>query len=177
MRPLTNKVDLQDTVMADHVNALQEEVRAIELTMGTPTATGTQVAAPSVLVSPWSTGFQQRSTAWNSVSDRLVNIEAGLLYGVPGAPYVRKSGGDTILPTSGTVGLAMRTQAGTANLFESRSAANTLNFRLDKDGLPFVGNNAVLYVNSSDYNYILSQIQAVSTALNQTVHPLLVSGI
>lgn len=161
--------------MADHVNALQDEVRAIEISLGAPS--GASTVSASILVSTWAGSFVQRSETWNSVSDRLVNIEAGLLNGVPGAPYVRKAGGDTITPSSGNIALGLKTAAGNANLMETRSAANVLNFRLDKDGIPFVGNAAVIYVNSAEYNALVANTTVLAAQAAQGIHPFFLSGI
>lgn len=62
----TSKTDLVDTVLADHVNVLQEEVSAVEGTLGT-----------GLLVSTW-TGTYSNPTTHATLTGRLGNIEAGL---------------------------------------------------------------------------------------------------
>lgn len=62
-------VDFTETVIAAHVNDLQNEVTAIETTIGTYPLTS----------SGWSTtGFDTSTTTWSTVKDRLNNIEVGI---------------------------------------------------------------------------------------------------
>jgi hypothetical protein len=111
------------------------------------------------------------------LSARLANIEAGLVTGVTGSPYFKKSG-DSITPASGTVGLSLKTAAGASNLLETRNAANTLGFRVDFDGLPKVGNNDVLYVGGSAYNSLTTVLTAIETiAKGNRFNPFLLAGM
>lgn len=71
VRVYTAKADLVDTVLAEHVNLLQDEVTAVQNTLGT-----------SLLASAWSGTFSTLSTH-TSVSARLANIEAGILSRAP----------------------------------------------------------------------------------------------
>jgi hypothetical protein len=62
-------VDFTETVISAHVNDLQNEVTAIETTLGTYPLTS----------SGWSTtGFDTSTTTWSTVKDRLNNIEVGI---------------------------------------------------------------------------------------------------
>jgi hypothetical protein len=153
IRTFTNKVDLVDTVLADHINALQDEVRAMAIALsGNPST--------NILTSSFSGTFTSATTSWTSIDERLNNIEAGLVSGTGTAsPYVKKVG-DAIQPPSGTVGLVVKTTAGTSN--------NALGFNLDSAGLPKVGTANVLYVGSTEYstlnttaNSALEQAEAV----------------
>jgi hypothetical protein len=76
-------VDFSDTVLANHVNTLRAEVAAIEATVG---------VSPK-LSSGWVGEFTQPSISytWNTVKDRLNNIEYGI-----SAVYA------AIIPTGGT---------------------------------------------------------------------------
>lgn len=140
-RTFTSKVDVTDTIFADHINVLQEEVRAISTSLnGEPVVT-------NVLTSTYTGTFSTATTAWTNLSSRLLNIEAGLINGVPNAPYVRKVGGDTIEPPSGTVALAVKTTAGTSDLFQAFDSSNVKKFNIDYLGNPKVGNFAVLTTN------------------------------
>ena len=87
VKSFTTKVDFADTVLAEHVNSLQDEVNALEATFGTSIKTG----------SGWVGVFDQITTNWNTVKDRLANIEYGL-----GDAYGR------ILPAGGTTGQVLR---------------------------------------------------------------------
>jgi len=61
-------VDFTDTIIAIHVNYLRAEVIAIESTLGTLPLTS----------SGWVGTFDQTTTTWNTVRDRIANIEYGL---------------------------------------------------------------------------------------------------
>jgi hypothetical protein len=165
IRSFTPKVDLVDTVFADHVNVLQDETRALQVSLGT-----------SLLSSSYS-GIFATTTTWPSLSARLSNIEFGLVTGVANAPYFRKSG-DTISPASGIVGLSAKTTAGTTNLIETRNAANTLRFNVDFDGLPKVGTAEVLYVGGTAYTALTTVVDAIETiAKGNRFNPFLLAGM
>jgi hypothetical protein len=169
VRVFSNKVDLSTTVMADHVNALQEEVTAIENTL-----------TSDILTSSY-TGEFSSSTVWSNLSLRLENIEAGLVNGIEGAPYVRTVGGSIVAP-NGVVGITMQPASGTANLFNARSSSSVLGFNIDYNGMPKVGTGNVVYVGGSDYQYLLSLIAAAQATANAAVnsgamHPFLLSGM
>ena len=83
VKSFTTKVDFTDTVLAEHVNSLQDEVRALESTLGTYINVG----------SGWVGSFDQITTNWNTLKDRLANIEYGL-----NAVYTER------LPSGGTTG-------------------------------------------------------------------------
>ena len=148
VRPYVARVDLVDTVIADNVNSLQEEVKAIE------TALGTSATNNNPLTSTY-TGTFTTTTNWLTVGDRLTNIEAGLINGVASGPYVVTTGGNTIT-TSSNKGLVLKVGSGTQNLFEAYSSANALGFNINASGLPLVGGSNVLYVGSTDYNTLTS---------------------
>lgn len=135
-RSYTNKTDITDTIYADHINALQEEVVAIETFMaGTVTSSYTGSFAATI--------------TWTTLNDRLQNIEKGLANGVPASPYLLKTGG-TINPTA-AVGLLIQPISGSSNIFEARTSAAVLGFNVNSSGIPKVGTNNVLYVTSSEY--------------------------
>jgi hypothetical protein len=75
VRNFLARVDLVDTVIADNVNSLQEELKAVQTTLGSA-ATGT-----SPLASAYSGTFTT-TTTWTTLSDRITNIESGLVNGV-----------------------------------------------------------------------------------------------
>lgn len=171
IRQFTPKVDLQDTILADHINALQDEVRAIELALN-----GTTDANNGLLTSSYTGSFAQ-TASWSSVDDRISNVERGLVNGVPASPYFKKSG-DSIQPTAGTVGLTLKTLSGTAALFEARSAANALGFNIDSSGTPKVDQAAVLYVGSTEYNTLNTTANtALAVANAAPFDPFLLAGM
>jgi hypothetical protein len=165
VRTFTNKVDLVDTIFADHVNILQDEVRALELTVGNTALTSAY------------TGTFVQTTTWTSVGARLANIETGLVNGVVGSPYFNKTG-DVISPAEGVVAISAKTAAGTANLIETRNIANVLQFNINFAGLPKVANANVLYVGSSDYNTLNTTANtANTTAQGNPFNPFLLAGM
>jgi len=178
VRQLIPKVDVQDTVLADHVNVLQDEVRAIETTLGAA-STGN-----SILTSSYSGTFSQ-TTTWGSLGERLLNIEAGLINGTGStSSYVAKTG-DTIIPNVGSVGLGINARTGnTQNLFETKNTSSVVQFNVDYTGKPKVGTYAVLYVNSTEYNTITSNISNATTAASaataavaSVLNPFLLAGM
>lgn len=62
------KADYTTTILAEHVNSLQDEVNALEFYLGTYITVS----------SGWSGSFDRVTTNWNTVKDRLANIEYGL---------------------------------------------------------------------------------------------------
>jgi hypothetical protein len=68
VKSFVTKVDFADTILAEHVNSLQDEVNSIQANLGTLIKTG----------SGWVGTFDQITTNWDSLKDRLANIEYGL---------------------------------------------------------------------------------------------------
>jgi len=161
VRSYTHVVDLVDTVVADNINSLQDEIQAIEASLGTATSTN---PLTSTFSGTWSTA----TTSWTTLGSRLNNIEAGLVNGVSTAPYIFKTGGST-LTSSSNVGLTLRMGTGSSNLLESYSVSNSLGFNLTSTGSPRVGTNNVIYVNSSDYNTLVSNTSSASTTAGAAI--------
>ena len=61
VKSFTTKVDFTDTVLAAHVNSLQEEVVAVQTELGTDVAVG----------SGWVGVFDQVTTNWSTLKDRI----------------------------------------------------------------------------------------------------------
>ena len=161
VRSYVPRVDLVDTVIADNVNSLQEEIRAIE------TVIGTAATNQNPLASTW-TGTFNTTTNWTTIYDRIANIEAGLVNGVSSGPYVNIVGGSTITTTTNK-GLVLRAGASSLNLLESYSSANVLGFNLDASGIPKVATGNVLYVGSSDYTALTTADTNNTTLANQRI--------
>jgi len=149
--------DLVDTVIADNVNALQYEVAAVQ------TVLGSSANSTNPLVSTFSGTWSTATTTWGTVGARLLNIEAGLVNGVPNVPYVLKTGGSTITTTSNKA-LVLQTGTGSLNLLESYSSGAVLGFNLDSSGIPKVGTNNVLYVGSTEYVALTTATSTAQTA-------------
>jgi len=155
VRNYTPQQDLVNTIIADNVNSLQEEVKKIEEVLGSA------ATSQNPLTSTWSGSFSQ-ATTWGTLYDRISNIEAGLVSGVSGAPYPLTSGGSTITTTNNK-GLLLRAGATSLNLIEAYSNANVLGFNLDASGLPKVATSNIIYVGSSDHTALTTATTAAST--------------
>ena len=131
VKSFSTKVDFSDTVLAEHVNSLQEEVNALQANIGTFIKTG----------SGWVGDFDQITSSWDTLKDRLANIEYGL--GDVYNDYVSLSGGSTILSTANsTVGLTVKAK--------TSQTANIANFKNSSDSV-------VTYVNSSGHIFTRSK--------------------
>jgi len=174
VRQFTAKVDIQDTILADHVNSLQDEVRAVETTLGT-----------SLLTSSYSGSFAQ-TTTWTSLSARIANIETGLINGTGSGSFVSTTGGSTITSAGSSVGLAIQPASGNiSNQITFKNSSGVLGFAVDYLGIPKVGTYNVLYVNSTEYNSLSATVAAASASANAAttaananpLHPFLLSGM
>jgi len=81
VRSFTTKVDFTDVIYADHVNSLQDEVNSLE------TNVGTTITASS----GWIGTFDTVTSNWNTLRDRISNIEYGLY-----AVYTGTGGGTSV---------------------------------------------------------------------------------
>jgi hypothetical protein len=61
VKSFVTKVDFTDTILAEHVNSLQEEVNSLQANLGTFIKTG----------SGWVGSFDQVTTNWDTLKDRL----------------------------------------------------------------------------------------------------------
>jgi len=157
-RSFTSKVDITDTIYADHVNALQDEVIALETKINGADAS----AVSNILFSTYTGGFVA-SLSWDSLFARLNNIETGLVNGWATSPFIRKVGGDAIQPPSGTTGITLKTTAGTTDLFVTKNASNTTGFKVDSNAMPKVGTANVFYVGSTEYTAMYDYMQSIQT--------------
>lgn len=87
IKSFTTKVDLVDTVFAEHVNSLQEEVVAVQSNLGTDIRTS----------SGWVGTFTNATSVWPDLKSRIANIEYGLNNALTSGT----------LPTGGTTGQAL----------------------------------------------------------------------
>lgn len=101
------KVDFTDTVLAEHVNSLQDEVNSIQANLGTYIKTG----------SGWVGSFDTVTSSWNTLKDRLANIEYGLYKVWTAVP----SGGSTGQVLTKTSGSDYATQWSTIDALPSQS--------------------------------------------------------
>ena len=120
------QVDDQDTVNAADVNTAYDELRAIQVELGTN---------PSDRAIGWASGtFSTASQSFDTVSARIQNAETGVA--AVTVAHVSKSGGSQILPAvASTVGLQIRAQTEqSANLLEIKNSSNTVTTSVNSSG-------------------------------------------
>jgi hypothetical protein len=112
----TTKINFTDPILAGHVNDLQDEMTAVQSTLGSAINVG----------SGWVGTFNQVTTNWNTVKDRLANIEYGL--GEVYNDYISITGGSTLQPSASSIkGLIVKAKASqSANLVEFQTSAGTV---------------------------------------------------
>jgi hypothetical protein len=124
VKSFTTKVDFTDTVLAEHVNSLQDEVNSLQANLGTFIKTG----------SGWVGEFDVVTTNWNTLKDRLANMEYGIkdVYD----DYVSRSGGSSIVASGAAIkGLIVKgASSQTANLVEFQTSAGTVISKVDSAG-------------------------------------------
>jgi hypothetical protein len=144
IRSFTTKVNVTEIIDASHPNVIQDEVVAIQNTLGTNPATSTTPG----------TTFISTANAFATVKARLANIEAGLVADIH-PQYVKVTGGSTINASGAAVKpLVIRGAAGqTANLQEWQQSNGTVVAYIDPNG---VFNAATVF--DIDNLYILSWV-------------------
>jgi hypothetical protein len=144
-------VNFTDTILADHVNILRAEVNSVQTVLGTYLT----------LSSGWTGSFTRPniSTTWNSLKDRLANIEYGLNTAYSARTPVGGSSGQVLVKSSSsdydfawTTFTGLPSQSGNTGKFLTTMVVLLLGHLLAK--------------------FLLSQVQVVNT-LHQTVLPLL----
>lgn len=146
IRVFTTKTNVTDVVDASHPNSVQEEVVAIQSTLG---------ASPQVSTAPSPSGtFTATSTSFASVTARLANIETGVVSDSH-SQYIRKTGdtGNVIVPaSSSTKGLVLKGAASqSANLQEWQNSAGTVLSSISSSG-SIMANIAVSSSSSTSYS-------------------------
>jgi uncharacterized protein len=100
-----------------------DEITALENIIGTSPAT----------ISGWTGTFDQSTTAWVTLRERLQNDEYGLNEAYNNR--VKITGNSTIAPNASTVGLKIKAAASaTANLLELQNSSGTAVTVVGKDG-------------------------------------------
>jgi hypothetical protein len=140
IKSFSTKTDFIDTVLAEHVNTLQEEVNSIQTNLGTLVKTG----------SGWVGSFDVITTNWDTLKDRLANIEYGL-YDIY-TDYVSLSGGSTILSSGNdVVGITVKAKSSqTANILEIRDSSNNVTASVTSAGVLRYGSATVATVTGSE---------------------------
>jgi hypothetical protein len=140
VKGFTTKVDFTDLVLADHVNALQDEVRALQATIGTdPQVSG-----------GWVGTLDKTTTSWATLKARIANLEYGVVNDSH-TQYTHNTGGDTI-QANGAAIIPLKLKgfsSQTADLLRFENAAGTTLTKIDKDGK--------LFINSQEIKPVLHQ--------------------
>jgi hypothetical protein len=124
----TTHVNVTEIIDASHPNSIQDEVVAIENTIGT---------TPSLATAATPTGWANTATDYLTVVGRLANIEKGVVADAH-TQYIRKAAdsSNTIVPASSSnVGLGINAASGqTANLQEWRDVNGNVLAYIDATG-------------------------------------------
>jgi hypothetical protein len=130
VKSFQSKTDFTDIILAEHVNAIQEEITAIEASVGvSPNVSGGYVGA-----------FDDTTVTFATLSARIANIEKGIKGDVHNQ-YLKFTGGTIQPANSGTVPLTLQgftSQA--ADLLRFTTSAGSVLTKIDKDGKVIVNN-------------------------------------
>jgi len=131
VKSFTTKEDFTDLVLAEHVNALQQEVTAIQATIGT---------LPQVTAGYAGT-FDEATVTFATLKARIANIEQGIKGDVH-TQYTHNTGNDTIQASNATV-IPLRLQGftnQTADLLQFKNSSGTILTKVDNAGKVIVNN-------------------------------------
>jgi hypothetical protein len=168
VRVYESKTDLVDLVIADHVNLLQDEVTAVENTLGT-----------GVLTSAWSGTFTTPTTH-ATLTARLLNIESGILSKQDAASAVTLTGVQTLTnktltsPILGGTPVAPTAAVGTSTTQIATTAfvATAVAAKADLAGPTFTGTvvlpstTTIGNVSSTELGYVDGVTSAIQTQID-----------
>jgi hypothetical protein len=130
VKSFQNKTDFTDIILAEHVNAIQDEVTATQAIVGvSPNVSGGYVGT-----------FDDATITFSTLSARIANIEKGIKGDVHNQ-YLKFTGGTLQPANSGTVPLTLQgfsSQA--ADLLRFTTSAGSVLTKIDKDGKVIVNN-------------------------------------
>lgn len=135
VRPFTTKVNVVDIVDAADPNSLQEEVVAIETTLG---------VNPALSTTPVSSNSFANSTQFTTLVQRLTNIETGIVADTH-TQYIKRTGNEVITnATASNVAFTVRgATSQSANLQNWRNASNTVVASVSATGVVSAPNGLV----------------------------------
>lgn len=138
IRSFSTKRNTLDIIDASDPNSVQEEVVAIQSTLG---------VNPNISTAPSSSGtFSTTATTYATLVARLANIETGIVSDSH-TQYLRRTGNETITnAVSSNVAFSVKGASGqTADLQQWKNSSNTVVARIEADGT-FVAT----YIESND---------------------------
>lgn len=129
VKVFTTHVNVTEVIDAGHPNTIQDEVVAIESTLG---------VTPNLSTTPNPSGtFTGTSTSYSNVSARLANIETGVVSDAH-TQYIRKAGDTANIVTAGSASVKPLILKGassqTANLQEWQNNSSTVLAAVDPSG-------------------------------------------
>lgn len=128
VKAFTTHVNVTEVIDAGHPNSIQDEVVAIESTLGT---------TPSVATAATASGWSNISTDYTTVTARLANIEKGVVADAH-TQYIRKAGDSANVitaSTSSTKGLIIKAAASqSVNIQEWQDSTGTVLSYIDSNG-------------------------------------------
>lgn len=130
VKSFQNKTDFTDIILAEHVNAIQDEITAIEAVVGvSPNVSGGYVGT-----------FDDATITFSTLSARIANIEKGIKGDVHNQ-YLKFTGGTLQPANSGTVPLTLQGFTSQAvDLLQFKNSSGTTLTKIDKDGKVIVNN-------------------------------------
>lgn len=139
VKSFTNKEDFTDLVLAEHINSLQNEVTAIQATIGT---------LPQV-TSGYTGNFDESTVSFATLKARIQNIERGIKGDVH-TQYFKYTGGTIQPANAATVALTVQGfTSQSSDLLQFKNSGGTTLTKVDAAGK--------LYINNQEIKPILMQ--------------------
>jgi hypothetical protein len=133
VKSFTNKEDFTDLVLAEHINSLQNEVTAIQATIGTlPQVTSGYVGA-----------FDEATVSFSTLKARIQNIERGIKGDVH-TQYFKYTGGTIQPANAATVPVTVQGfTSQSADLLQFKNSGGTTLTKVDAAGKLFINNQEI----------------------------------
>jgi hypothetical protein len=133
VKSFTNKEDFTDLVLAEHINSLQNEVTAIQATIGTlPQVTSGYVGA-----------FDEATVSFATLKARIQNIERGIKGDVH-TQYFKYTGGTIQPENAATVPVTVQGfTSQSADLIQFKNSGGTTLTKVDAAGKLFINNQEI----------------------------------
>jgi hypothetical protein len=133
VKSFTNKEDFTDLVLAEHINSLQNEVTAIQATIGTlPQVTSGYVGA-----------FDESTVSFSTLKARIQNIERGIKGDVH-TQYFKYTGGTIQPANAATVPLTVQGfTSQSSDLLQFKNSGGTTLTKVDAAGKLFINNQEI----------------------------------